>query len=150
MKKIIAIISIIIVAIVVVILAQPKKNSVTPVTTEPATTTTDTTSVTSAPHETTNPSTTMPTPAPAPKPTPAAGTYTMAQIATHNDKTSCWTTIQGGVYDLTAWITEHPGGQKAILSLCGIDGTKRFDQMHGGQSRPEQELATFKIGILAQ
>jgi cytochrome b involved in lipid metabolism len=74
--------------------------------------------------------------------------YTLAQVATHKDSASCWTAINGGVYDLTSWISQHPGGEGAILSICGKDGSAAFNAQHGGQSRPEQELATFKIGSL--
>lgn len=83
--------------------------------------------------------------------TSTAGTsYTMADVATHNNAQSCWVTINGGVYDLTTWISRHPGGQAAILSLCGKDGTEAFNKMHGGKERPEQQLASFKIGVLAR
>lgn len=74
--------------------------------------------------------------------------YSMADVATHKDGTSCWTTINGGVYDVTSWINQHPGGPEAILSLCGKDGSSAFTNQHEGQMRPEQELAGFKIGVL--
>ncbi len=77
-------------------------------------------------------------------------TYTAAEIAKHNDASSCWTSINGGVYDLTNWINQHPGGPDYILALCGTDGSAAFNNQHGGQGRPEAELATFKIGVLAQ
>ncbi len=79
-----------------------------------------------------------------------AKTFTLAQVAEHNTKTSCYTTIQGSVYDLTTWIAQHPGGQSAIIGLCGIEGTKGFMQQHGGQGNPERELASLKIGVLAK
>lgn len=82
--------------------------------------------------------------------TTAPNTYTLAEVALHNSGTSCWTAINGNVYDVTSWINEHPGGPEAILSLCGTDGSTAFNDQHGGQSRPEAELATFKIGALAQ
>ena len=80
----------------------------------------------------------------------AASTYTMAQIAGHNDDKSCWTTIDGGVYDLTSWISQHPGGPEAILSICGIDGSAAFDAQHSGQRKPANELASMKIGTLSK
>ncbi len=80
----------------------------------------------------------------------SASTYTMADVAKHNSQASCWTTISGGVYDVTSWINQHPGGPEAILSLCGADGSAAFNGQHGGQRRPEQELASFKIGTLSQ
>lgn len=82
--------------------------------------------------------------------TSGAKTFTMADVAAHNSQSSCYTTINGSVYDVTSWINQHPGGAEAILSLCGKDGTAAFTQQHGGQRRPEAELATFKIGVLAK
>lgn len=80
--------------------------------------------------------------------TSRAKTYTLAQVKTHNSGSSCWTTINGGVYDVTDWINQHPGGPEAILSLCGTDGSAAFNDQHGGQRRPASELASFKIGTL--
>jgi len=74
--------------------------------------------------------------------------YTLAQVALHATKTDCWTAINGSVYNLTPFIPNHPGGD-AILAICGIDGTSAFDNQHEGQRRPAAELATLKIGVLA-
>jgi cytochrome b involved in lipid metabolism len=75
---------------------------------------------------------------------------TMADVKTHNNASSCWTAINGNVYDVTKWINLHPGGAARILALCGTDGTAAFTGQHSGQARPEAELATFKIGALSQ
>ena len=72
----------------------------------------------------------------------------MAQVATHNSASSCWTAIRGGVYDLTKWIPMHPGGAANILQICGKDGTAAFDGQHEGQGRPENTLAKYQIGTL--
>lgn len=86
-----------------------------------------------------------------PEPPTQSGTsgYTMAQIAAHADASSCWTAIRGKVYDLTPWIQQHPGGSKAILSLCGRDGTTTFEGQHEGQNSPERRLTSFFIGDLS-
>ena len=84
--------------------------------------------------------------APAATPTPAG--FTIAQVAANNERSSCWSAIDGSVYDLTAWINSHPGGAGAILSLCGVDGTNYFKSQHGSQSRPNQRLASFLLGPL--
>lgn len=78
------------------------------------------------------------------------GAYTMAVVATHDSSASCWTAVNGSVYDVTKWITQHPGGQQAIMSICGKDGTAEFTGQHGGERRPEKELSGFKIGTLAK
>lgn len=80
--------------------------------------------------------------------TTASG-YTLAQVKEHNSASSCWTAIDGTVYDLTAWISQHPGGVGPIEGLCGTDGSAAFTQQHGGQARPARELAQFKLGALA-
>ncbi len=52
-------------------------------------------------------------------------TYKLSDISTNNTKESCWTVIDGSVYDLTDFISKHKGGDK-ILAVCGIDGTDLF------------------------
>ncbi len=79
-----------------------------------------------------------------------AGTYTLAQVAPHNSATSCWSVINGGVYDLTSWIAKHPGGTQAILSLCGKDGSAAFVGQHEGGEKQAAMLVTLKIGTLVQ
>jgi len=78
----------------------------------------------------------------------ANNTFTLADVAKHNSAQSCYSVVSGGVYDLTSWIAQHPGGKSAIIGMCGVDATNAFISQHGGQGRPEQELASFKIGTL--
>ncbi|MFA5854163.1 MAG: cytochrome b5-like heme/steroid binding domain-containing protein [Patescibacteria group bacterium] len=91
---------------------------------------------------------------PAPTPTPSTGasdslkTYSMSEVAVHKNATSCWSVVNGSVYDLTTWIGKHPGGAVAISLLCGRDGSKDFNEQHGGSAPQESRLATFKIGVL--
>lgn len=77
---------------------------------------------------------------------PAGETYTMADVARHDSDASCWTVIDGGVYDVTEWISRHPGGPQRIENLCGIDGSSFFDTQHGTAERPNDQLAEFRIG----
>jgi cytochrome b involved in lipid metabolism len=75
---------------------------------------------------------------------------TLADVAKHNSRTSCWSAVNGSVYDLTSWIPNHPGGERVILSMCGIDGSAGYNGQHGGKSKPATILAGFKLGPLAQ
>ncbi len=75
--------------------------------------------------------------------------YTLNDVAAHTDRTSCWTAIDGKVYDLTSFIGQHPGGPFRILSICGKDGSVAFNSQHGGQARPESELKSLYIGDLS-
>lgn len=94
------------------------------------------------------------TPSANPKSTPSptassrANIYTFEMVRQNNSEKSCWTLIDGYVYDLTRWITSHPGGAGAIRSLCGVDGTAAFKAQHLNQYKPEQRLEGFLLGPL--
>ncbi len=107
------------------------------------------TTTTVAQPEPEKPTPAKPTP---PKPaTPVAPTvtsYTAADVAIHNTEADCWSSINGNVYNLSAWIAEHPGGERSILRLCGKDGSAAFNGQHGGQGQPMQTLSGFKVGTL--
>lgn len=73
---------------------------------------------------------------------------TMAEVARHAASSSCWTVVDGQVYDLTSWVTEHPGGTAAIEGLCGTDGTAAFRGQHGSSGEPSARLESFLLGPL--
>ena len=81
---------------------------------------------------------------------PSSTGYTMERVKANGTSSSCWTVINGYVYDLTKWIGSHPGGSGAITSLCGTDGTSEFLAMHRGQNKPEARLAGYLLGPLAK
>ena len=85
-----------------------------------------------------------------PTPTPSAtqAGYTMADVKKANTRAKCWSAIDGNVYDLTAWISAHPGGASAITFLCGIDGSNAFKAQHEGQGKPSLRLSQYLLGPL--
>ena len=85
---------------------------------------------------------------PTPTSSPTKSGYTMDQVKANNGASSCWSVIDGDVYDLTTWISSHPGGAAAIKSLCGLDGTSAFKAQHEGQNNPIKRLITFLLGPL--
>ena len=101
------------------------------------------------PVETQTPSQTQdpaPAPEPEPEPEPVESKYSMANIAKNNSTSSCWAAISGKAYDLTDWISRHPGGAGAIVSICGTDATSVFQGRHGGQSGPASSLSAYLLG----
>ncbi|QQS44454.1 cytochrome b5 domain-containing protein [Candidatus Roizmanbacteria bacterium] len=74
--------------------------------------------------------------------------YSIADVRAHGTESSCWSAVNGKVYDLTNWINQHPGGPEKITQICGIDGSQGFNGQHGGQSEPESMLKEFYIGNL--
>jgi cytochrome b involved in lipid metabolism len=82
----------------------------------------------------------------APEPEPVESKYSMSNIAKNSSTSSCWAAISGKAYDLTAWISRHPGGAGAIVSICGTDATSVFQGRHGGQSGPASSLSAYLLG----
>ena len=76
--------------------------------------------------------------------------YTMAKVKANDSAASCWTAIDGYVYDLTKWIGQHPGGAGAIKSICGVDGSAAFNGQHDGQGKPTARLSGYLLGPLAK
>lgn len=80
--------------------------------------------------------------------TPTKTSYTMEQVRANRTSAKCWTVIDDNVYDLTSWIGPHPGGDDAIESLCGVNGTSAFRSKHGRSGSPNQQLDRFLLGPL--
>ena len=79
---------------------------------------------------------------------PSEPKLTLAAVAANNSNASCWVVIDNLVYDLTPWISKHPGGAGAIRGLCGGDGTEQFAGKHGGQATPASALKDYLMGEL--
>lgn len=76
--------------------------------------------------------------------------YTLTQVAENNNKSSCWTIVEGNVYNITSYIPNHPGGESKILQACGKDGTSLFNNPSEHRSNEAGLiLRTFKIGEIS-
>ncbi len=51
---------------------------------------------------------------------------TAAQLSAHNNESDCWIRIDDDVYNVTNFISMHPGGRQKLISHCGIDATADF------------------------
>ncbi|KAK1638068.1 hypothetical protein BDP81DRAFT_316310 [Colletotrichum phormii] len=75
---------------------------------------------------------------------------TPSELAAHNSITSSWAAIDGTVYDLTPFLTIHPGGPKTLLESAGTIADVRFAETHGGPHAQEIRgyLQQYAIGRL--
>ena len=44
----------------------------------------------------------------------------------HNKRDDIWMALYGKVYNVTAYMPYHPGGEKELMRVAGRDGTKLF------------------------
>lgn len=80
----------------------------------------------------------------------ATKSYTLAAVKAHKSASNCWTAVNGKVYNLTKWISKHPGGSSVIKAMCGKDATSAFKAQHGLSGRPASTLAAYRIGTLTR
>ncbi|XP_064599234.1 uncharacterized protein LOC135465813 [Liolophura sinensis] len=75
--------------------------------------------------------------------------YSMKEVKQHCDHTSCWIVFRDRVYDVTAFLEQHPGGTDIILENAGRDVTVTFEEK--GHSRLAHEiLEQYHIGFLVE
>ena len=58
------------------------------------------------------------------------GARTMEEVAKHNKKGDVWVVLNGGVLNVSNFLSRHPGGELAILTFAGKDATAEFDMIH--------------------
>jgi cytochrome b involved in lipid metabolism len=85
---------------------------------------------------------------------PTTKTFTAKEVAKHNSAPNCWLIISGAVYDVTKFLSQHPGGEAKILPYCGKEATKAFeaqDKSSGGGHTltAQQMLQSYQIGVLS-
>merc|ERR1719214_69439 len=58
------------------------------------------------------------------------GGISMAEVAKHNTKADCWVVVSGEVLNVTNFLSQHPGGELAIITFAGKDATEEFNMIH--------------------
>merc|ERR1719382_1109957 len=61
---------------------------------------------------------------------PGMSAYTKEEVAKHTSKTDCWVILDGKVLNVTSFLSQHPGGELAILTFAGKDATEEFNMIH--------------------
>jgi len=60
-----------------------------------------------------------------------AEVYTLDEVAEHALPDDCWIVIDGVVYDVTEFPSEHTGGAEAVIQWCGQDASHGFNTKNG-------------------
>ena len=70
--------------------------------------------------------------------------FSWESIKQHNTRESCWIVVDGFVYDVTSWLSKHPGGDIVIINSTMVDCTDIFNAYHPKEVR--KMLSCYKIG----
>lgn len=70
-----------------------------------------------------------------------------AAVAAHHTPGDCWVIMEGNVYDVTTYLSSHPGGAAAIINYCGADLTTAFNQQ-GHSASARALFGQFFVGQL--
>jgi cytochrome b involved in lipid metabolism len=73
---------------------------------------------------------------------------TLEEVSKRDSSASCWSIIYGNVFNLTKWISKHPGGAEKIRAICGKDGTTSFERQHTGDGGAANQLSSYFLGKL--
>ena len=53
---------------------------------------------------------------------------TTEELRQHASPKDCWIAVRGKVYDVSLFLSEHPGGGDVVLDKAGSDATIEFDE----------------------
>ena len=79
------------------------------------------------------------------KPLPS---YTVAEVAKHNEPHDAWIIYRDQVLDVSKWVGHHPGGEQTLLRFAGMDATDELRAFHDDWVL-EQKLPHFVIGSVS-
>ncbi|KAF1779629.1 hypothetical protein JG687_00016735 [Phytophthora cactorum] len=84
-----------------------------------------------------------------PAPAAAVKEFTMEDVSPHNTAEDCWMVIREDgirkVYDVTAFLDDHPGGPEIMVDVAGQDATDEFEDI-GHSNDAREQLKQFEIG----
>jgi|UniRef100_Q07P44 cytochrome b involved in lipid metabolism len=75
-----------------------------------------------------------------------------AELAQHATPETCWMAIRGGVYDLAAYLPDHPSRPQIIEPWCGKEATEAYATKTKGRAHTREAdelLPKYRIGRFA-
>lgn len=73
--------------------------------------------------------------------------YTVEEVQAHNTASDCWIIVESKVFDVTKFLSEHPGGKKVLLKKAGKDASKEFKTFHN-ESIMQRVGLPMQVGVI--
>jgi cytochrome b involved in lipid metabolism len=76
-----------------------------------------------------------------------------AELARHDQPQDCWMAIRDDVYDVSAYLPEHPSRPEITLPWCGKEATAAYETKTKGRPHSayaDELLVRFRIGTLGK
>jgi len=73
--------------------------------------------------------------------------FTYSDVSEHSGKKDLYLVIHDKVYDTTAFVDEHPGGEEVLLDVGGQDATEAFEDV-GHSDEAREILEGLLVGTL--
>jgi fatty acid desaturase len=70
--------------------------------------------------------------------------FAWSEVMKHKTHDDCWIVVKGKIYDVTSWISNHPGGPQMIIANGGRESTAAFISYH--PSYVQNKLPQYLIG----
>ena len=90
-------------------------------------------------------------PSPEASPVIAMKRLPLVEVARHASPGDCWMAINGKVYDLTAYLPDHPTRPGVIVPWCGKEASEAYRTKSKGRphsAEADRLLAGYQIGVL--
>ncbi|CAL8097396.1 unnamed protein product [Orchesella dallaii] len=75
--------------------------------------------------------------------------FTLQDVTFHDMHHDCWIVLYDRVYDVTSFLSSHPGGDEVMLEYAGHDATLAFRSV-GHSKEAEESLKPYLVGILVE
>ena len=75
--------------------------------------------------------------------------YTWSEIQEHATRSSLWIVFENKVYDVTPFLTDHPGGEEVLLEQAAKDATIAFNDVGHSEDALERRR-TYLVGELLE
>ncbi|KAJ4483765.1 FMN-dependent dehydrogenase-domain-containing protein [Lentinula aciculospora] len=76
--------------------------------------------------------------------------WSLEEVFKHRDAKSCWVIIKNEVYDVTEFLSKHPGGPSIILKYGGRDATSAYEPIHPADAIQQNLSPSQRLGSLRE